>query len=135
MNVVPASCEAFGDVRLLPGNSEAQVKILMIERLQKLGVPYEIQDLIYVPSVEIDPHDPLVLSLQKVAKAVLGYEPTTKISGPATDGWMMVKRDIPTIMGFGPDGGGEHGKGEWVDLESLQKITEVYARFIVDYLG
>lgn len=135
MNIVPASCEAYGDVRLLPGNSEAQVKILMIERLQKLGVPYEIQDLIYVPAVEIDPHDPLVLSLQKTAKAVLGYEPEAKVSGPATDGWMMVKRDIPTIMGFGPDGGGEHGRGEWVDLESLQKVTEVYARFIVDYLG
>jgi len=135
MNVVPASCEAYGDVRLLPGNSESQVKILMIERLQKLGIPYEIQDLIYVPAVEIDVHDPLVLSLQKTAKAVLGFEPDTKVSGPATDGWMMVKRDIPTIMGFGPDGGGEHGRGEWVDLESLQKITEVYARFIVDYLG
>lgn len=135
VNIVPAYCEAFGDVRLLPGNSEAQVKILMIERLQKLGIPYEIQDLIFVPAVEIDTHDPLVLSLQKTAKAVLGVEPEAKISGPATDGWMMVKRDIPTIMGFGPTGGGEHGRGEWVDLESLQKITEVYARFIVDYLG
>ena len=135
MNVVPASCEAYGDVRLLPGNSESQVKLLMIERLQKLNIPYEIQDLIYVPAVEIDPHDPLVTSLQKSAKAVLGYTPESKVSGPATDGWMMVKRDIPTIMGFGPDGGGEHGRGEWVDLESLRKITEVYARFIVDYLG
>lgn len=135
MNVVPAICEAYGDVRLLPGNSEAQVKILMVERLQKLAIPYEIQDLIYVPAVEIDPHDPLVASLQRVVKAVLGYVPEAKVSGPATDGWMMVKRDIPTIMGFGPDGGGEHGKGEWVDLESLQKITEVYARFIADYLG
>ncbi len=135
MNVVPARCEAHGDVRLLPGNSESQVKMLMIERLQKLGVPYEIQDLIYVPAVEIEVHDPLVLSLQKVAKSVLGFVPEAKASGPATDGWMMVKRDIPTIMGFGPDGGGEHGRGEWVDLESLQKITEVYARLIVDYLG
>ncbi len=134
-NVVPAACEAYGDVRLLPGNSEAQVKILMVERLQKLNLPYEIQDLIYTPAVEIDPRDELVLTLQKSAKAVLGYAPEAKVSGPGTDGWMMVKRDIPTIMGFGPDGGGEHGKGEWVDLESLQKITEVYARFIVDYLG
>lgn len=135
INIVPAKCEAYGDVRLLPGNSDAQVKLLMIERLQKLGVPYVIEDLIYVPAVEIDAHDPVVLSLQKAAKAVLGYEPPAKISGPATDGWMLVKRDIPTIMGFGPDGGGEHGRGEWVDLESLRKITEVYARFIVDYLG
>ena len=135
MNVVPSTCEAYGDVRLLPGNSEAQVKILMIERLQKLGIPYEIQDLIYVPAVEIDPHDPVVSSLQKAAKSVLGYVPEAKVSGPATDGWMLVKRDIPTIMGFGPDGGGEHGRGEWVDLSSLEKITEVYAKFIVDYLG
>ena len=135
LNVVPASCEAYGDVRLLPGNSDSQVKMLMVERLQKLGIPYEIQDLMFVPAAEIDPHDPLVLSLQKVTKAVLGYTPEARVSGPGTDGWMMVKRDIPTIMGFGPDGGGEHGKGEWVDLASLQKITEVYARFIVDYLG
>lgn len=135
LNMVPSTCEAYGDVRLLPGNSEAQVKILMIERLQKLGVAYEIEDLLFVPAVEIDPHDPLVLSLQRATKAVMGYEPEAKVSGPGTDGWMMVKRDIPTIMGFGPDGGGEHGKGEWVDLLSLQKVTEVYARFIADYLG
>jgi len=135
INIVPAKCEAYGDVRLLPGNSEAQVKLLMIERLQKINVAYELQDLLYVPAVEIDQHDPVVLSLQKVAKSVMGVEPLAKVSGPATDGWMMIKRDIPTIMGYGPDGGGEHGKGEWVSLESLQKITEVYARFIVDYLG
>lgn len=134
-NVVPAMAEAYGDVRLLPGNSDAQVKMLMVEHLQKLDIPYEIEDLIYTPAVEIDPHDELVVMFQKTVKSVLGYIPEAKVSGPATDGWMMVKRDIPTIMGFGPDGGGEHGKGEWVDLESLQRVTEVYARFIVDYLG
>lgn len=135
INVVPGKCEAYGDVRLLPGNSEAQVKILMVERLAKLGVHYEIVDLAYVPAVEIDPHEPIVLALQKAAKDVLGYVPETRVSGPGTDGWMMVKRDIPTIMGFGPDGGGEHGRGEWVDLESLRQVTEVYAKFIYQYLG
>ena len=98
-------------------------------------MPYELIDLGYAPAVEIDPREPLVLSLQRTAKQVLGYTPETKVSGPGTDGWMMVKRDIPTIVGFGPDGGGEHGRGEWVDLESLRKVTEVYARFIYDYLG
>lgn len=135
INVVPEQCEAYGDVRLLPGNSDAQVKLLLVEKLVKLGVPYELIDLGYAPAVEIDPREPLVLSLQRTAKQVLGYTPETKVSGPGTDGWMMVKRDIPTIVGFGPDGGGEHGRGEWVDLESLRKVTEVYARFIYDYLG
>lgn len=135
VNVVPALCEAYGDVRLLPGNSDAQVKILMVEKLAKLGVAYEIIDLAYTPAVEIDPHDPLVVSIQRAAKGVLGYSPEAKVSGPGTDGWMLVKRDIPTVMGFGPDGGGEHGRGEWIDLESLQKITEVYAKLIYEYLG
>lgn len=135
INVVPERCEADGDVRLLPGNSDAQVKLLMVERLQKLGLAYEIIDLSYVPAVEIDARDPLVTTLQKAAKAVLGTVPPTKASGPGTDGWMLVKRDIPTIVGFGPDGGGEHGRGEWVDLASLQQVTEVYARFLYDYLA
>ncbi len=135
LNAVPSDCEAYGDVRLLPGNSDSQVKMLIVERLQKLNLNYEIKDLMFVPAVEIDQHDPLVVSLQRTVKNVLGYMPEAKVSGPGTDGWMLVKRDIPTIMGFGPDGGGEHGRGEWVDLESLQKITEVYARFILDYLG
>ncbi|KKU62740.1 MAG: putative peptidic bond hydrolase, partial [Microgenomates group bacterium GW2011_GWD1_47_13] len=30
INVVPEQCEAYGDVRLLPGNSDAQVKLLLV---------------------------------------------------------------------------------------------------------
>ncbi len=135
LNIVPDEVIAYGDVRLLPGNSDSQIKLLMIERLSSLGISYEIVDLSYAPSVEIDPHEEVVTTLQKSAKSVLGYVPTPKVSGPATDAWMLVKRDIPTIMGFGPDGSGAHEKREWVDLESLKTITEVYARFILDYLG
>lgn len=135
MNVVPDRCEAYGDARLLPGNSDSQVKMLMVERLSKLGIVYEIQDLAYVPAVEIDPKEPLVLALQKAAKEVTGKVPEPRVSGPATDGWMLVKRDVPTIMGYGPNGGGEHGRGEWVDLPSLKQVTEVYARMIANYLA
>lgn len=135
LNVVPDECIGYGDVRLLPGNSDSQIKLLLVERLASLGVKYEILDLSYAPAVEIDPHEEVVTTLQKSAKTVLGYVPSPKVSGPATDAWMLVKRDIPTIMGFGPDGSGAHEKREWVDLESLKKITEVYARFILDYLG
>ncbi len=135
LNIVPDECVAYGDVRLLPGNSDSQIKLLMIEKLSPLGVKYEIEDLSYAPAVEVDPHEEVVLSLQKAAKTVLGRLPSPKVSGPATDAWMFVKRDIPTIMGFGPDGGGAHERKEWVDAESLREITEVYANFIADYLG
>lgn len=134
LNMVPSVCEAYGDVRLLPGNSDSQVKLLMVERLNKLGLQYEIQDILFVPAVEVDPREQVVDALQKAAKEVLGFVPQPKGSGPATDGWMLTKRDVPTIFGFGPDGSGEHGRGEWVELDSLKKVTEVYARTAIKYL-
>lgn len=135
LNVVPDECVAYGDVRLLPGNSDSQIKLLMVEKLAPLGLKYEIEDLSYAPAVEVDSHEEVVASLQRAAKTVLGRVPAPKVSGPATEAWMFVKRDIPTIMGFGPDGGGAHERKEWVDIDSLREITEVYANFIADYLG
>lgn len=133
-NTVPASVEAWGDVRLMPGNSDKQVQVLMIERLQKLGIDFEINDLLFVPSMEIDPREEIVETLQKHAGEVMGKKPSLQGVGPWNDAWMLIKRDIPTICGFGPDGGGEHGVNEFVDLESLRKVTEVYARVISAYL-
>lgn len=47
---------------------------------------------------------------------------------------MLVNKDVPCVAGFGPDGG-EEDDTEWVDLESLKKVTAVYARAIIEYLG
>lgn len=135
VNVVPGRAEAWGDVRLMPGNSDKQVKMLIIERLQRLGVDFEIEDLLFVPSIEIDHREELVEVLRAEAKEVLGKTPVLRGVGPWNDAWMLVKRDIPTICGFGPDGGGEHGAEEYVQLKSLKEVTEIYARTILSYLG
>lgn len=135
INVVPEYCEAWGDVRLMPGNSDKQVKFLIVEKLQKLGINFEIEDVLYAPSVEIDPREEIVEVLQSVAENVLGKKPKVRGVGPWNDAWMFVKRDIPTICGFGPDGGGEHGSDEWIDLKSLKKVTQVYASTIMKFLS
>lgn len=135
LSVVPDECMGYGDVRLLPGNSDSQIKLLMIEKLSQLGVQYEIVDLSYAPAVEVDQHEEVVKALQRAAKSVSGTMPEPRVSGPATEAWMFVKRDIPTIMGYGPDGGGAHERSEWVELDSLRQVTETYAQFIADYLS
>jgi hypothetical protein len=56
-------------------------------------------------------------------------------SGPACDGWMFLARGIPTVYGYGVTYGGVHGADEWVDLESLRRVTEVYALTILSYLS
>lgn len=136
VNVVPDKCEAYGDVRLMPGNSSKQVRLMIDEKLAKLAdVDYEIQDLLFVPAVEIDPKEELVQLLVQEANEVLGQRPDVRGVGPWNDAWMYVTRDIPTICGFGPDGEGAHQETEWVSLKSLKKVTEIYARLALEYLG
>lgn len=136
INAVPDKCVGYGDVRLMPGNSDRQVKIWIREKLVNIpGLRYELEDVLFVPSVEIDRKEDIVEILGQHAKEVLGVAPKVEGSGPWGDAWMFVTNDIPTVSGFGPDGEGVHGVNEWVDLASLQKVTEIYARAIVDYLG
>ena len=135
IDVVPERCQAWGDVRLMPGNSDRQVRLWMEEKLAGLStVKWEVEDLLYVPSVEIERNEPIVQVLAASAREVLGKMPKIEGCGPWNDAWMLITKDVPCIAGFGPDGG-EDGGAEWVDLESLRQVTAIYARTIMEYLG
>jgi len=95
---------------------------------------WELEDLLFVPSMEIERSEGLVQVMAEQAKEVLGKQPKLEGCGPWNDAWMLTSKDVPCIAGFGPDGG-EGPEGEWVDLDSLKKVTQIYARVIVEYLG
>ncbi len=136
INVLPGKCEAWGDSRLLPGNSAEQVKALIKERLEKIkGIDYELKDILSVPPVEISKDEEIVKILSKRAEDVLGFSPKTRGAGPWSDAWMFIEKGIPAICGFGPDGENVHSKGEFVYLDSLRKMTEVYLLAAVDFIG
>jgi acetylornithine deacetylase/succinyl-diaminopimelate desuccinylase-like protein len=136
INSVPDECVAYGDVRLMPGNSNKQVRILIEEKLSSIeGLKYTIDDLLYVPSVEIDEKEEIVEVLDDQYKTITKTPPTIEGVGPWNDAWMLVNNDIPTITQVPLKGGGAHGKDEWVDLKSLQQLTEILARTAVSYLG
>ena len=136
INVVPDSCEAYGDVRLLPGLSAKSIKELIKAHLQQLSIEaYQLDDLLVVPPAETPPQAEVVQALASAVEAVTGHQPRLAGSGPACDGWMFTTRGIPTVCGYGVSCGGVHGADEWVDLENLRTITEIYARTIVTYLG
>lgn len=137
VNVVPDRCVAEGDVRLMPGNSNHQVR-LWIEDCLKESCPtvnYELEDLVFVPSVEIVKTEEVVELLLKHAQEVLGRKPKAAGAGPWNDAWMMITRDIPTVSGFGPDGDHALEPDEYVKLDSVKALTKIYARTVVDYLG
>jgi len=136
INVVPGWCEAYGDARLLPGISADDVKRLIKDQLDRLAIAtYRLDDVLFVPAAETDPQTEIVQTLATAAETITGVRPRLEGSGPACDGWMFITRGIPTVCGYGVTCGGVHGADEWADLESLRKVTEVYAEAILRYCG
>jgi len=136
INVVPDDCEVYGDVRLLPGLPADEVKKMIRDQLEKLSLQnYRLDDLLVVPAAEVDPQSEIVQTLARAVETVTGVQPRLAGSGPACDGWMFITRGIPAVCGYGVTCGNVHGADEWVDLESLRTVTEVYARTVLQYLG
>jgi acetylornithine deacetylase/succinyl-diaminopimelate desuccinylase-like protein len=88
-----------------------------------------------VLAAETNPQAEIVQVLASAVQAITGVQPPLEGSGPACDGWMFITRGIPTVCGYGVKSGGMHGADEWIDLESLQRVTEVYAHTILRFLG
>jgi succinyl-diaminopimelate desuccinylase len=135
INMVPESCEAYGDMRLLPGISADDVRHTIDGCLGPLGLAYELQEIAFVPAMETPRSAPIVEVLVQSIEEVTGTRPRVEGAGPACDGWMFSRRGIETICGYGVECGGVHGADEWVGLASLQRVTEIYARTILGYLG
>ena len=136
INAVPDQCTAYGDVRLLPGCDAAAVESAIRARLDRVpDLAYTLEQLLFVPAVEISPDHALVEVLVQHTQAVTRHTPTRLGCGPWNDGWMFITRGIPAICGFGPNGAGVHGPDEYVELDSVIATTQIVARAVVDYLG
>jgi succinyl-diaminopimelate desuccinylase len=134
-NSVPDRCEAYGEVRLLPGLAADEVRSIIEEQLKVLHIKdYRLDDLISIPAVETDPGAEIVQVLASIIQEVSGVKLRVEGAGPACDGWMFITRGIPTVCGYGAACGGVHGADEWVDLNSIRSVTEIYAQTILQYL-
>ncbi|MGB2631621.1 MAG: ArgE/DapE family deacylase [Minisyncoccales bacterium] len=134
INIVPDSCVAFGDVRIMPGVSQEYIEKEINNKLNDLGISYILTPVIYVPSTFIDPREKIVEIIQKNTREVMGFEPIAEGSGPWSDMWMFVDKGIPAVN-FGPDGGGVYDKNEYVEIESVINTTKIYALTALDFLS
>lgn len=135
INTVPEQCDAYGEVRLLPGTTENEIKDILTRCLDQANISYDLETITFVPSAEIPLQTEIVQIMASTIEAVTGQHLRTEGAGPACDGWMFITRGIPAICGYGVACSGVHGANEWADLTSLRQITEVYGRIIVEYLG
>ena len=133
INIVPDSCIAFGDTRILPGITKEFMEKEIRKRIDKLGVKYKLTPIVYVPAVFIKPTESIVEILKNNTKQILKREPITEGSGPWSDMWMFIDKGIPAIN-FGCDGKGMHSKNEYVEIQSVIDATKIYALTALDFL-
>lgn len=134
INIVPDSCIAFGDSRILPGITKEFMEKEIKKQLDKFGVKYKITPIVYVPSVFIKPTELIFQILKDNTKKILNKEPIAEGSGPWSDMWMFIDKGIPAVN-FGCDGKGVHDKNEYVEIQSVIDVTKIYTLTALDFLN
>jgi len=139
-SIVPDSANAVVDIRLLPGQSSADVfervrdQIRIVEN-ERTRITFEMKVTVDIPGAFIPQDHPLALLAQDYTEALTGRRWETAGAGPANEGYMLIEAGIPTLCGFGPTGGNPHAPDEWVEINSLPATVAIFAGIIHDYLN
>jgi succinyl-diaminopimelate desuccinylase len=123
VNKVPDHCRMDVDVRYLPGQDPEEI----LRQVRGLG-PIEVEALLERPPAYVPPDHEMVLALME---AIGRHEPAVASIGRdgASDAVAFLAVGVPAIE-FGPCGGGHHGPGEHVDVDSLR----IYRRALGDFV-
>ena len=138
INVVPDECESLVDIRLSFGQTKQSVKRdlnLLFQKLKKKDkkLKIKIKEMLYVPPAIINENHEIVSLLQKYAKEILCFSPQLKVTGPAGDSNFLINKGIPAVM-FGPNGENFHSENEFVEIESIFQVAEIFTQTAIEYL-
>jgi acetylornithine deacetylase/succinyl-diaminopimelate desuccinylase-like protein len=139
-SIVPDFASAVVDIRLLPGQSSADVLEKVQEQIRAVEderprIAFELRETADIPGASIPQDHPLALTAQDYTEALTGKRWETAGAGPANEGYMLIEAGIPTLCGFGPTGGNPHAPDEWVETNSLPVTVAMFAGIIRDYLN
>lgn len=121
-SIVPDKASVLYDIRTLPEQPSDMI-LKKIEEIaggamSKHGFALDIKT--NVPAALSDPKAPFIQKVVNVHEEVFKIHPVLKGSGPANESYMLIKKGIPTIAGYGPIGGGFHAVNEYAELKSLE---------------
>lgn len=125
-NIIAGHASAHLDFRL----TETSTLEGLMENLTKClaeGVSYQIESS-SVPVV-MSEKNPFIVSYKKLAEKTLGRTLDFEQIGGATDSRLLALRGATVIMHSG-DGEGMHGDGEYVVLDTVEKLADLQIRFL-----
>jgi acetylornithine deacetylase/succinyl-diaminopimelate desuccinylase-like protein len=132
VSIVPDHCEAFVDIRLVPGTPREMVETRVRQAInavlaERPQLRLELQETAFIPPTVIAEDAVIVGAVQHAVQEVRGIPPEIFVSGPANESYLLNDYGIPTLT-LGPDGQGAHAVDEYVEVDSLYQVLEIYAR-------
>ena len=127
INIVPESCRASVDIRLLPGQSSAQVLAAAKQHIMKNcvrvpGIDWRFGPTFDDPAFETRPAEPLVASALKLAG-----QNSADVVGYSCDASKIAAAGIPCII-FGPgDIACAHTADESIPVREVCDAVDYYA--------
>jgi succinyl-diaminopimelate desuccinylase len=142
-NIVPASCTAELDVRIVPGQTPEAIRDLVLKTSldvirpdmieEGIGVTIEINDATIPHAMPAD--HPLVKSIQESVSQAAGFTPEPFGIGGGTFAKAFNLGGIPAV-GFGPGRDDQfHVVNEHIELSELVQFSLVCALIASDLLG
>lgn len=134
--VVPEHCEVIITRLTVPGESRESAAADMRQLIDSLDLDCEVTietpPPFYEPYV-IDTDSSLARAFRQAHESVTGAAPMFDFLTGITDANIYVAEgNIPTIM-YGPSGGGAHECNEYVEIDSLAPVAQVFAESCVQY--
>jgi acetylornithine deacetylase len=141
----PDTCLLKGSIATLPGEETNQVKASFVNHIQTFSKtdPWlkdhlpEVRFIGYCGDpAEIPPDHPIVLTMSKKFRHIMGREPQiTGRQGAADIRYLIKYGQTPTVI-FGPGLTEQmHANNEWVDTRDLVTATKILALTIMDWCG
>ena len=132
ISIVPDHCEAFVDMRLVPGVAREVVEhgvqlaidAVLAERPQ---LQLELEEVTYIPPTVIPEDSDIIQAVKDAVVDVRGTLPEVFVSGPANESYLLNEFGIPTLT-LGPAGDGAHAVDEYMEVASLYEAMEIYAQ-------
>ncbi|HEY6736861.1 MAG TPA: M20/M25/M40 family metallo-hydrolase [Candidatus Saccharimonadia bacterium] len=124
-NKVPDACEAWLDIRMVPGDRDAVLTTL--KALLPKNASLEI--IANEPALQTSPSDPFITKLAQSASKFTGKTTTLRGANGTSDARHFSAQGCPGVE-FGPIGDGIGADEEWVSLPSLVTYTTIIEDFL-----
>ena len=131
--VVPEKCEVIITRLTIPGETRDSAVADMRQLIDSLDLACDVT--IETPPPFYEPYalaadEPLLDNFKSAYQQVMGQPPTVKFGRGITDANIYVAEGhIPTVT-FGPRGNGAHEAGEYVEIDSLEPVAQVFAETV-----